>query len=569
MTRARRWTATVLALAVVPLAIGWVLVPAAPTRFARPADPIVWSGAYHVHTTRSDGSGSPDEVARAAARAGLQFVILTDHGDGTREPLAPAYLSGVLVIDGVEISTEAGHFVALGMPRAPYPLAGEARDVAEDVRRLGGIGIVAHPDSARRSLAWHDWETRGDGLEIFNADSAWRDESIPALLRLLPAYPWRPSAVLSTTLAYPADLLKRVDDPLGGSPRLALTAVDAHARIGLRPRDEPLETATTLARVPSYLASFGTFGLALPWHAPAGPSGAAAADAATVLDALRRGAVHNVVFTRAAAADLRFTATSENSVFEPGALIQDAKGISLRIEPTPVERATFRLLRNGTVWTEGPGDVPLVATVDDGGAAAVYRAEVWLPRRWRQPEIPWMVSQAIAVRTPAEPVATAAPSLPLASTTLAVTGPWRSEHDATSRVVVSAGATSRLDVHVTLGDGAPASQFAAAAADWPVSETPPQALVFTGQATAPMRVSVQVREPADAEGRRWVRSVYLDQEARRVHVPLDEMTPIWPATGAPPLDRLHAVLLVIDTVNANPGDARHFTIEGLALQSPQ
>lgn len=59
----------------------------------------------HVHTRRSDGAGTIDDVAAAAARAGLQFVILSDHGDGTgmREP--PSYRSGVLCIDAVEIRT--------------------------------------------------------------------------------------------------------------------------------------------------------------------------------------------------------------------------------------------------------------------------------------------------------------------------------------------------------------------------------------------------------------------------------------------------------------------------------
>ena len=75
-------------------------------------------GAYHVHTVRSDGTGTPEEVARAAGRAALDFVILTDHGDATRTPDPPRYVDGVLVIDAVEISTTLGHYVALGVTRA-------------------------------------------------------------------------------------------------------------------------------------------------------------------------------------------------------------------------------------------------------------------------------------------------------------------------------------------------------------------------------------------------------------------------------------------------------------------
>ena len=43
------------------------------------------------------------------------------------------------------------------MPAAPYPLGGEPRDVVDDVRRLGGFGIVAHPDSPKPELRWRDW----------------------------------------------------------------------------------------------------------------------------------------------------------------------------------------------------------------------------------------------------------------------------------------------------------------------------------------------------------------------------------------------------------------------------
>ena len=79
-----------------------VLLPPAPDDGAVP-------GAFHVHTNRSDGLSGPEEIAAAAARAGLKFVIFTDHGDGTRRPDPPAYRSGVLCLDGIEISTNGGH----------------------------------------------------------------------------------------------------------------------------------------------------------------------------------------------------------------------------------------------------------------------------------------------------------------------------------------------------------------------------------------------------------------------------------------------------------------------------
>src|SRR5262249_38292909 len=152
------------------------------------------SGALHVHSRQSDGSGTRVEIAAAAARAGLQFVVFTDHGDATRVPDPPAYSSGVLCVDAVEISTNSGHYVALGLGAAPYRLGGEWSAVVEDVRRLGGFGIIAHPDSPKASLAWHDWTVEADGIEWLNADSEWRNDSWLSLARTLLGYPVRPAA---------------------------------------------------------------------------------------------------------------------------------------------------------------------------------------------------------------------------------------------------------------------------------------------------------------------------------------------------------------------------------------
>ena len=73
-----------------------------------------------------------------------------------------------------EISTTGGHYLALDMPAAPYPLGGEARDVVEDVKRLGGFGIAAHPNSPKPALGWRQWDAPFDGIEWLNPDTSWR-----------------------------------------------------------------------------------------------------------------------------------------------------------------------------------------------------------------------------------------------------------------------------------------------------------------------------------------------------------------------------------------------------------
>src|SRR4051794_9319296 len=134
-------------------------------------------GAIHIHSTRSDGRGTLDEIAHAAAVAGLKFIVITDHGDGTRAPDVPVYREGVLCLDAVEISTAGGHYIAIGLPKAPYPLAGQARDVVDDVARLGGVGIAAHPDPPEPRLHRRGGFGPVDGVGFANPGTSRREEN--------------------------------------------------------------------------------------------------------------------------------------------------------------------------------------------------------------------------------------------------------------------------------------------------------------------------------------------------------------------------------------------------------
>src|SRR5699024_11546963 len=61
----------------------------------------------HTHSAVSDGTDSPEELVRAAARAGLSVVALTDHdtGDGLAAASRTAEAVGIGLLPGVEVST--------------------------------------------------------------------------------------------------------------------------------------------------------------------------------------------------------------------------------------------------------------------------------------------------------------------------------------------------------------------------------------------------------------------------------------------------------------------------------
>jgi hypothetical protein len=217
-----------------------------------------------------------DDVAAAAARAGLRFVIFTDHGNGTETIEPPSYRSSVLCIDGVEISTSGGHYAVVGMQRAPYPLAGEPRDVVDDVRRLGGLGFVAHGDSPKPDLRWTDWDAPFDGVEWLNLDTAWRNARAAFVARALLTYWFRPAETVALLATQPNEMPKRIE-ALNRSRRvLSIAGLDAHGYIA-----------------PSYAASFRALSTRVETSAPL--SGDAAADARLIVDALRAGRHYTVI----------------------------------------------------------------------------------------------------------------------------------------------------------------------------------------------------------------------------------------------------------------------------------
>ncbi len=154
-----------------------------------------------------------------------------------------------MCLDAVEINTAAGHLVALGLDRAaPYPLAGEARDVLEDVHRLGGLGVIAHPDSPNPDLRWRAWNVPYDGVEWLNADSEWRGKGASTLVGTALRAIARPPEAIASLFTRPSRTLQRWDASTEGRPIVGLAAVDAHARLDWRPAEPRVRTLVARPR---------------------------------------------------------------------------------------------------------------------------------------------------------------------------------------------------------------------------------------------------------------------------------------------------------------------------------
>jgi hypothetical protein len=298
-------------------------------------------GAWHVHTTRSDGRGTLDEVARAAREAGLQFVVVADHN--VIAPEEQGYRGGVLVLQATEASTRYGHVVALGVPRA-LDAAEREGDPLGAIAALGGEAIVAHPLHPRRPFSgWGRGPWRG--FEIVSNDTSWhevvRRRAWGDAARAAAELPWdRARAVL--TLA---------DDLSNESARFDAEVAAARAAGPRRP-PRVLLCAADAHGYPSYRAAFEAFSM----HVPVALSGDGAADARSVAAALLDGSAACVFDGVAPASSVRLA----RAAGEPLAL-------ELALAAPDLSRARFTLLRDGL-------PVARAAPAERAGTAAVRLA---------------------------------------------------------------------------------------------------------------------------------------------------------------------------------------------------
>jgi hypothetical protein len=515
------------------------------------------SGAYHIHTTRSDGLGDRAAVAAAAARAGLKFVILTDHGDGTRPPDPPEYIEGVLVLDGVEISTDEGHYVAIDMPRAPYPLGGAADAVVEDVRRLGGFGIAAHPDSPKPSLRWTDDRAPIDGIEWLNTDSEWRGESRLKLARAGLAYFLRPGPALATLFDRPRTL-SRWEHFTRFRPVVALAATDAHGGVGRRAEDTGRSLLGTIG-MPSYEASFRAFSNRVILDRPL--SGNAAADGRAVYDAIRKGSVFTGMDAIAGPALLDLYVEAGLGQVVMGGQMPDDSDVTIVARSVVPPGGELILLRDGREVTKGRDWIRRTVTE----ARGTYRVEVRLPGGPGSPPMPWLVSNPIyfladsaegakgangAKGAGAERAERARPIPPF---------PWRIEKDPASSAILRTGAYE-VTLEYKLADGPRNSQFVALASDLGSQVFRSIELSLAGD--RPLRVSIQIR---GKDGGRWGRSYYVDPAGSILRVPLAVLRPIDGAGALPSSTDIASVLVVLDLTNAAPGHSGTLRVRSSAL----
>lgn len=137
-----------------------------------------YKGTIHIHSLNSDGSGDIETISKAAKKAGLSWVIITDHN---YFDLEEGIYNNIYVLKGEEISPKKeNHYLALGINEQIEP-NNNPQVYIDEVREQGGIGFAAHPDEFTKRknnyppITWNKVYSP-DGVEIWNWFSCWGDK---------------------------------------------------------------------------------------------------------------------------------------------------------------------------------------------------------------------------------------------------------------------------------------------------------------------------------------------------------------------------------------------------------
>ena len=336
----------------------------------------------HVHTTLSDGGGTPEQVIAAAQSSGLDFVALTDHNHIDGFSLR-GFHQGTLVLVGTEISTHGGHILALGLSRDPNTASPRGARRLADVEELGGIAFAAHPTSPRADFAWADWELPGPwGMELLNGDTGWRRVSTPALLVAAAQYQLNPTYALLR-------LLRPIDDSLAAWDRLlarrnvvGIYGADAHARLPI--------TARRALQFPGYEAIFNLASNYVLLDEPLGSDAASARQA--LVAAVRRGRVYIGLDGVASARGFSFTVEgAQGQRWTMGDVVPYTGGQHARVRGRLPPGRVSAFCATDNCWQSRS-----IRSTSRLPGTGVYRVEAWVDG-W---PVPWVITNPVVLTTP-------------------------------------------------------------------------------------------------------------------------------------------------------------------------
>lgn len=192
-------------------------------------------GVMHSHSYLShDSDGRPSDIAAAARRAGLDFILMTDHYAGPQNQAAindgvRGEQGGVLFVVGAETNVGLMPFF---LGRAAIDLNKPTSEIIADLNRAGALVFIVHPDEPR------DWSLPGyTGMEIYNLHADAKKSKLTRWDLLWETW-WSmdqyPMLVYHQIFREPVEFLRIWDGLTPKRKVVGIAGNDAHQNNGLR-----------------------------------------------------------------------------------------------------------------------------------------------------------------------------------------------------------------------------------------------------------------------------------------------------------------------------------------------
>ena len=342
-------------------------------------------GNLHVHSTYSDGSGTIDEIAKAAEKAGIDFVGLTDHHTlaGLKNG-EEGWHGKALVLVGMEVGDLHNHYLAWRVHKVVDDNPDNPQQFIDAVRGQGGIGFIAHPFEigckygfSGRAFTWNNWNVTGfNGICIWNFTSQWKGP-ITSWAKAVYYFFYRRGAVTGPD----KDTLAKWDSLLAKGKMVGIGGSDAHAfRFGfwvVKPRIFPY--AYLFRAINTHILTESPF------------TGDVSVDRKLVYTAIEKGRCFVSYDLLGSGRGFLYTASGGARKAVMGEDIAIGDGVKLEVK-LPVH-AEVRIIRDGVLWRKAFGAYHMHTTKKPG----VYRVEVF--RRGLTGKLrAWIFSNPIYVR---------------------------------------------------------------------------------------------------------------------------------------------------------------------------
>ncbi|MEW6456484.1 MAG: PHP domain-containing protein [Acidobacteriota bacterium] len=341
-------------------------------------------GVIHVHSILSDGKSDVKQISEEAKKAGLDFLILTDHGHPNFKSLKQEGIhNSISVISGSEISVHEGHLLGIGFEEPTYKFSPVGKEAMEDVREGGGISIIAHPNS--KKVPWNgNFDGNFNGIEIINIDSQMRGHNLVSLVTLPFIYPINPLYAFLRIIKNPVEEIKKWDSLNKKGEVWGFYALDAHGKLSI--------TESFSLPFPSYSSLFRIIKLHIPVEKDFPIN--FREKRALILNSLKNGKFYSSIDGASSSRGFRFYGKKGNKFLSAGEI--EEKESDLFVEASFNFPFEIHLIKNGETIKKSKEKILKYRVKENG----FYRAEVHLINNpVLREDVPWILSNPIYMRS--------------------------------------------------------------------------------------------------------------------------------------------------------------------------